>query len=96
MESLWNMYIVQPFIMWSSRQQGEDATVANLGQENTMYYDKVRQMWIDPNTTTPLQPLPHSPRTNGNIQKQQSGLGNNYPSHYPRYAEFPVKWKQRY
>jgi hypothetical protein len=92
MESLWNTYIVQPYIMWSSRQQGEDATVANLGQENTMYYDKVRQMWIDPNTTPP--PLRHPPPTNGNTcsQKQQSGL----LPRYPRYAEIPVKWNQRY
>jgi len=51
-ESMWNTYIVQPFIIWSARQQGEEATVANLGQENTMYYDNVRKKWIDTSADT--------------------------------------------
>ena len=49
---MWNTYIVQPFIIWSARQQGEEATVANLGQENTMYYDNVRKKWIDTSADT--------------------------------------------
>ena len=52
-ESMWNTYIVQPFIIWSARQQEKElSTVANLGQENTMYYDNVSKKWIDTSEDT--------------------------------------------